>query len=181
MIAIISLIFFIYRLSSHKFKGYWKYHDFDRNIAEKYGIYSLCIEGKKYTWFHKIGIVLSSLVFVLPFFDVLIPYYEVVSSLVALCGFTFVMFYTFKFEKTIKTASTNAWKCINVLNSYIYTTTKGQFSNRPSWIYYKDVEAKEADEIETLYLCCQFDRDMLIGDAIALGLFVLSLISTAPI
>lgn len=181
MIAIISLIFFIYRLSSHKFKGYWKYHDFDRDIAEKYGIYSLCIEGKKYARFHLFGIVLSALVLVLSFFVFATPYKEIIESLIFMCGFVFVMFYSFKFEKTIKTASANVRNCINVLNSYIYTTTKGQYSNRPSWIYYKDVEAKEADEIETLYLCCQFDRDMLIGDAIALGLFVLSLISTAPI
>lgn len=181
MIAIISLFFFVYRLSSHKFKGYWKYHNFDRDIANKYGIDSLCIEHEKYTWFHIIGIVLSSLTFVFLVFDVSIPYSKIINSLIFMCGFVFILFYSFKFEKTIKTASANARNCINVLNSYIYTTTKGQYSNRPSWIYYKDVEAKEADEIETLYLCCQFDRDMLIGDAIALGLFVLSLISTAPI
>lgn len=181
MIAIFSLIFFGYRLASHKFKGYWEYHNFDRVIAEKYGIYSLCIEGKKYARFHLFGIVLSALVIVLSFFDVLIPYYEVVSSLVALCGFTFVMFYTFKFEKTMKEATANLFHCVRLLNSYIYTTTKGQYSNRPSYIYSKDIEAKEADEIETLYLCCQFDRDMLIWDAIALGLFALSLIFIVPI
>lgn len=180
MIAIFSLIFFGCRLASHKFKGYCKYHNFDRNIAEKYGIDSLCIEGKKYTLFHLFGIVLSALASVLSFFDVL-PYYEVVCSLVASCGFVFVMFYTVRFNKMIKEATANQFHCVRLLNSYIYTSTKGKYSNNPSYIYSKDIEAKEADEIETLYLCCQFDRDMLIGDAIALGLFALSLIFIVPI
>ena len=181
MIAIISLIFFIYRLSSHKFEGYWKYHDFDRNIAEKYGIYSLCIEGKKYTWFHKIGIILSLIGIVCSFCDSAQLYGRIIISLYWICGFTFSFLYPLKFEKMIREAKANEFHCIHLLNSYIYVTTEGKYSWNHRWKYEDNVDAKDADAIEELYLCCRFDRDMLIWDAIALGLFALSLIFIVPI
>lgn len=181
MIATISLIFFIFRLSSHHFDGYLKYHDFDREIAEKFEIYSLCIESKKYTWFHKIGITLSSLAILCSFLDLTTIYGIIISSLFWMCGFVFILFYVFKFEKRIKAAAANEFRCVRLLNSFIYSTTKGQYSNNPKFMYWNNVEAKEADAIENLYLCCQFDRNMLIWDLATLGLFALSLISTAPI
>lgn len=173
--SVISLIAFYFRLSSHRFKEYWKYHNFDRDISEKHGINSLCIEKNKYTWFHKIGIVLSLFATIGPFFGFDTIYGAIVCSIFEISGFIFLIFYAFTLGKLLKEANSNLFHCVHLLNSCIYSITKGKYSNNPHWVFSHDVEASEADHIEILYKCCNFDRNMLIGDLIALGLFALNL------
>ena len=162
ILAIIALIGFIFRLQAINLKGHLKYYDYDREIAKKYEIYSMCTESAKYTLYHFIGIFLSVISIVSSVVGNLI-----LTTIFSCCVVVYAFIYGYRYERHITIANENEKKCVFLLNHIIDLEDKEDYQWKTS--------PKDATDIYYLYLCCNHDKMTLLFDLIPLFLLVLSL------
>ena len=162
ILAIIALLCFIFRLQAHNFKGYLKFYDYDREIAKKYGIYSMCIERRRYELYHVIGMLLSVAIVVAAFVDNF-----KLTSVFAGCCFIYALIYGIKSEKYIQEASHNEKRCVFLLKHIIDLNGAKDYEEKTT--------PEDATDIHFLYLCCNHDKMMLLFDLVPLLLLLSSL------
>lgn len=160
ILSAIALIVFIYRLQALNFKGYLKFYDYDKKLANKYEIY-LFTENNKYGAFHFIGIALSIAAIVSSFIKSIIPV-----TIFCVCFFAYALLYAIKFENMITTASKNENRCVFLLSHIIELGEKEDYE----W----KTNPEESDEIRNLYHCCKHDKMTMLFDLLPLIVLGLS-------
>ena len=163
ILSAFALIGFIFRLQALNFKGYLKFYDYNKELAKKYEIYSMCTESRRYELYYLIGMLLSVAVLVSSLVDNFI-----LTSTIAGCCSIYALLYGLKFERYIQKANKNEKRCVYLLNHIIKLDSKEDCECKAN--------AKDADDIHTLYLCCNHDKMTLLFDLVPLFLLVLSFI-----
>ena len=157
-----ALIGFIFRLQALNFKGYLKFYDYDREIAKKYEIYSLCTESQRYELYHFIGMLLSVVSFVSSLAE-----NSILNVIFICCCFVYALLYGLKFEKYIREAGKNEKKCVYLLKHIV--------NLNGSKDYEMNTIPEDASAIHFLYLCCNHDKMTLLFDLVPMLLLALSI------